>query len=307
MKNKIKFCLTKYTLKISALNAMISVKGGRLPLHLFNLTKVVVTVLNPSWIRLTLILLDRIRSVHKHQGIPGTVKFLKVAGILVQQSIAGYKTVDVTSIGPRISRTNAGLPRFLPSGVRKSIRRGEPIMIKWVLTMINLFRGLSYVTPPKLNTIVSPFSGKAALFGTTPSLIRSCLLLLTDKMNKRDEVFKDPLIFPICKSSANSVASLGEYSTHPKALVRTLCALSLNQRVTASLQVLINYYRSVGCDNPTLKLISKLLGLVGNVPDFSGFQKSKFYSNFAYCGKLGFKQEPAGKVRVFAMVDPVTQ
>jgi len=307
MKNKIKFCLTKYTLKISALNAMISVKRSRLPLHLFNLTKVVVTVLNPSWIRLTLILLDRIRSVHKHQGIPGTVKFLKVSGILVQQSIAGYKTVDITPIGPRISRTNGGLPRFLPAGVRKIIRAGAPIMIKWVLTMINLFRGLSYVTPPKLNTITSPFSGETAFFKTISPLLRSVLLLLTSRMNKKDEIFKDPIIFPICKSSGNSVASLGEYSTHPKALVRTLCALSLNQRVTASMQVLIKYYKSVGCDNPTLNLIQKLINLIGNVPDFHHFQKSKFYPNFVYCGKLGFKQEPAGKVRVFAMVDPITQ
>jgi hypothetical protein len=32
-----------------------------------------------------------------------------------------------------------------------------------------------------------------------------------------------------------------------------------------------------------------------------------FDGRVSYIGKLGFKQEPAGKVRVFAMVDIITQ
>jgi len=129
-------------------------------------------------------MLDRMRPILRNQGIPGLVKFLKVTSILVQQSIAGYKISDVSSIGPRVSRTRGGLPRILPSGIRKEIRLGNTTMIKWVLTILSLFRGLEYITIPKLSTITDPQKGNAASAWSTIIRIRSALdiLIPMDKM-----------------------------------------------------------------------------------------------------------------------------
>ena len=59
------------------------------------------------------------------QGEKGTTLYLKSCQVLLQQSIAGYKVSDITELKSRVSRTKAGLPRIIPSEVRKRIRNGD--------------------------------------------------------------------------------------------------------------------------------------------------------------------------------------
>jgi len=79
--------------------------------------------------------------------------------VLTIQSLGGYKITDVNPLGPRISRTNKGLPRVFPVSVRRLLSSGDPSTIRWVLSILSLSRSLEYLTQPKLSTITSPFTG----------------------------------------------------------------------------------------------------------------------------------------------------
>jgi hypothetical protein len=59
-------------------------------------------------------MLSVLHRVLKTQGIKGVVKYAKSLTVCLQQSIAGYRLSDLGEIGPRFSRTRAGLPRALP-------------------------------------------------------------------------------------------------------------------------------------------------------------------------------------------------
>jgi len=68
------------------------------------------------------ILTDKLRMILKNQGIKGLVLFLKVNSIILQQSINGHVVPDLTTFGPRVSRSRGGLPRIIPARHRIIIR-----------------------------------------------------------------------------------------------------------------------------------------------------------------------------------------
>lgn len=76
-----------------------------------------------DFIRTSKVLATRLRDIQKSQGIKGLVLYLKVNSVLLQQAISGHVLVDVTPLGPRVSRTKGGgLPRIIPSHHRLIIR-----------------------------------------------------------------------------------------------------------------------------------------------------------------------------------------
>jgi hypothetical protein len=128
----IKFRLSKLSLKLnSQLNAMLFVKDSKPILnHTLLLVRILVGKMTPNWVRLTVILTHRMSLILKAQGLNGYVKHLKVLSVVIQQVAGGHFQQDLTSLGPRISRTNGGLPRILPKEVRLQIRSGNPLYIK---------------------------------------------------------------------------------------------------------------------------------------------------------------------------------
>lgn len=132
MIKSIKFRLSKLSLKLnSPFNAMLFVKDSK-PLlnHLLLLVQVMVGRVTPNWVRITVILVRRMSHILRTQGLYGYVKYLKVLCVVIQQVSGGHIQSDLTSLGPRISRTNGGLPRILPKIVRQSIRKGDTRYMK---------------------------------------------------------------------------------------------------------------------------------------------------------------------------------
>lgn len=60
-------------------------------------------------------MLTTLHHLHRTQGSPGIVKYTKGATVVLQQVIAGYRISDLSAIGPRFTRTRAGLPRVIPA------------------------------------------------------------------------------------------------------------------------------------------------------------------------------------------------
>jgi len=118
--------------RIPDFTGLLRVKAG-LPLlrPILCVGRVVVGTLNPSWVKVSLSFIRFLWVLKKTQGVPGVVRYLKVASVVLQQASAGYRVRDLTSLGPRLSRSNSGLPRIIPYQQRQRILAGDAMCIKF--------------------------------------------------------------------------------------------------------------------------------------------------------------------------------
>lgn len=93
----------------------------------------------------------------KTQGVKGTVLYLKACQVLLQQSVGGYKVVDLSDLKMRPRRNRAGLPLVIPAGVRTRITRDRSIPdIRLWMTLFGFFRIMQFKGDLKLSTITNP-------------------------------------------------------------------------------------------------------------------------------------------------------
>lgn len=109
-------------------------------------------------------MLKQLNVVGHKQGLTGLVKSLKVHSVILQQSLAGHVLGDLTPLGPRVSRTKGGIPRLIPVLHRRRIRLGDPIVIKYYLTIFSLYRDIVIPGILKLSTITDAFKGDERIF-----------------------------------------------------------------------------------------------------------------------------------------------
>jgi len=302
----IPFFLSRYRLPLTgkAIDAMMSVKGHRpLYTHMFNIVRIVVGKVTPNWVRLIVVMMRKASLVYKMQGAPGYVKYLKSCSVLVQQIVASHKIHDLAAIGPRVSRSKSGLPRIIPCSFRKRIIQGDYILIRLVLSIFALFRVVIYTTPPKLSTITNPRSTSFSLETDLYSFIPRALRALVGRSYPS---LREVPIFNIFSASPSSRRKFDEFSTHPRAVLRSMIELVRDPTIFPALKRLCDKVGSYDIQSIFKDIFRALIHLEG-----FGLSsvKSKYYPNIGNTdlGKIGLKQEAAGKVRVFAMVDAITQ
>lgn len=281
-------------------DAMLRVKAGR-PLvnSLLSLVIPCGGKKNHSWLRILMTLLSHFSKIRKAQGAPGLVKYLKTAALMTQQVLAGQRLHDVSPLGARSGRSKTGYPRFLPVGVRQRLIAGDYVLAKFLLTVFNMYRVIEFIGPLKTSTITAPSKAVPGFESTLDKYIPGFTKLFSpDAPTLVSRMKLEP--FPIFKRSPNCMGApkdgFGSFSTHPFALHRAAWALRENPGVFASWKRLSAYFgKGRSFVYPTLRLAHMFKpDLVG------GSMKGRI-------GKIGIKIEPAGKVRLFAMVDPWTQ
>jgi len=338
------FLITKFlNLDEKHLNAILSVKGWK-PLlsHLLRVVSIVVNGLTSNWARTTVVLINRIYKVQKAQGLPGVVKYLKVASVALQQHLGGHVEKDLTSLGPRVARTKSGIPRVIPYNVRRLIKGGSVPATKWALTIFSVYRVIIYPGKLKLTTITQPYKGRPnANALLTPYLPKFLDLFDLGPKSVTLKSLGAPKPFAISRSSPNSASSLGltkevESSTHPSSIYHSSLALlrypivrdamltlvslmprspGFHQIWDAALEDIQSVYRTLLVTrNPLFGRSTSSMGLPSAItPRNDAFEVELVKAwgitevRAMHIGKLGFKQEPAGKIRVFAMVDCYTQ
>ncbi|QED55412.1 RNA-dependent RNA polymerase [Duamitovirus hepa3] len=292
-----------------------------------------------------------INLIAKRQGIRGAVMHLKVSGVAVQQAIAGHVLKDLTPLGPRVARDGKGLPRLLPLSWRVEIHKGNTSTMILSLTLISLFRVLTFPANAKLSTITDPFKGNlASLYSMkvhVPTYVKMILKPLSRRGMDAFEWVKGKTIpFPILTSSPTSVSRDDEISSSPKSVWRAMYSFvqrNVIQTGTSDpgegslyhslLQILDlgsnfrSYFNQI--DDSILYLHQPLNGgwhwfPGGSMANWAKMLGAKIFATGVRfspyengsgrntgkpwsLGKLGFHDEAAGKVRVFAMVDPWTQ
>jgi len=148
----------------------------------------------------------------------------------------------------------------------------------------------------KLNTITDPFSGNASYLSDLIENVPKGMVLYQDffkKMHLPEMPVSSQGILPILKASSDSKVSFSKILGLPKILKERNLWDPLMQYVL----VTQNYF--LRSQLLTLESLSKQA--------IDQFGWSIVHNETMPLGKLSFKEEAAGKLRVFAMVDCLTQ
>lgn len=160
--------------------------------------------LSSSFVKEAQITAVTLQKLRKDQGIKGLTLFLKSCSIALQQSLAGYRIMDMTKVGPRISRTNSGLPRIIPRVHRLIMINRRPgcyLLMRYYLSIFYIYRVLVFPGKVKLETITAPgVLFNDVLFG---NYMESFVALVTRHLKvKPIEYLREKVkIFPIFRSS----------------------------------------------------------------------------------------------------------
>jgi hypothetical protein len=298
------------------LNGAISVKRGRPLVNMFlnisslmgwrkscSLTKAIIHFCNAAY------------KVQKEQSIKGLVIQLKTCSIILQQSMGGYRLENMGLLGTRIARNGRGLPRkWIPLIHRKALLRGDPKVFKLYMTLFGLFRVLNFPGKLSWKTIITPGSGDFYLteFRSFLTIFQKLLLfhvkeglfyqVLDGSINYLELLKKLRAVPFIISKASPSVSKLdidseSSLSTSPAGILWAMKVWHLPENLTVKSHLfewckmtgniwLINRFNLWNESIPTTMFIDTQAGSLG---------------------KLGTKEEAAGKIRVFAMIDPWTQ
>jgi len=279
-------------------NAMLSVKARPL------LAKVIKAMASPCRVVLrkskvlgVFLMVNLLVYIRNRSGLKGLTLYLKGCFVLFQQSLGGHLTHDTGKVAKlRVSRNNSGLPRIIPRTFRYEIRRGNTRTMKLVSCILNVYREIKFPGTPNLSTITAPFSGDVSVFDSVAPMLPSILDLFLKRRNALESMEGGKPLFIIWKASPGMIKEpvfgASNYSTHPHNLYKSLLALRNRPQLwTAFMKILhdVNH-------GPLLQLI--------NLAEDKGLMLT---GQTGALGKLHAKEEPAGKVRIFAMVDAWTQ
>jgi hypothetical protein len=202
--------------------------------------------------------------------------YLKEALRVIQKFISGERLTVTDGIRMGLSH---GLPKILPSSLRDSIRARETKEIRAILTIVSLFRVLQCEPLPKLETITSPFKGMA------PDLPKYEVMSVLKDLKPLVKTFENTLHISMAAGPNKNPAALG--------LPLDAFALKDQPELLESIKTLSSFSKG-------FNVYEALLMEINLVKDMVPLKEP-------ILSKLSLKEEAAGKVRVFAILDSWTQ
>lgn len=145
------------------------------------------------------------KRIASHSGVKGLVIYLKACQVLLQQSVGGYRVVDIGELKVRPSRNRAGVPLIIPAGVRVRISRDRNISdIKMWMTLLGLYRILEFPGKLSLETITDKGPNIKPFLAEWESFLRTSFKPELEGMMKGFPPISEPKLFPILKSGPTS-------------------------------------------------------------------------------------------------------
>lgn len=321
---------------VKPVGAMLKVKLGR-PLVSHLLRMVTLTGLGISK-GLVKVIISFCAFCFKHiqkSGITGLIIYLKACYVILQQASGKHRLNDMSPLKVRFARNKAGLPRVIPALHRARIRRGEWLIIKLWATLFSIYRVLEMPYKFNLKTITSPSTmdpGSLVPFseflygGFWPSMEKLRGFDDTKIGQNLDEPFgilKSLRATPFTINKSSSAAGYIKTGLRPEE-VKT----PLSTSPAGILAAVACWFEEPHYKESTLDPWCKATGnqwVLNRLDEWrkvliprthpslpsSTLQKGMYTlldRTFARgLGRLGFKEEAAGKLRVFAFVDPFTQ
>lgn len=273
-----------------------------------------------STVLATVSLLRHFHRIGKTQGPRGLALYLKACSIYTMRFAAGNALHNSFEFGTSVSLTGDGLPRILPQAWRRSLRSGSPVIIRCALTVFGLYRVLDFPGPLKISTITDPMTGVVS-GGIRAYAARFAKRWLPEFSSTKFKWESIPLLSKGAHVS-NDVFSAAAAKLFPKkgwtsqgALFSALVAVRPYLDPLRRLSSAMGLAKQFDALRMLYDELSNMVFPVGRDfvwlgkpidPDLEGELPVFMTKPFAPAGRLATKDEP-GKVRVFAMVDAVTQ
>nr|WAY16604.1 putative RNA-dependent RNA polymerase [Rhizoctonia solani mitovirus 123] len=236
-------------------------------------------------------------NMRRHHGSAYVVKYLKTSQLALQKAIAGTKVSSLNQLDSSIPfpyLATCGLPRIIPIRDRRLILSGAPSVIRWWLTLFSVYRVIYIPGKLKLETITAPITvPMESVFEVAEELVKLVNPSMFDTSSLRDSV---RFLFLESAGAATRVSWMGllsdliGFADEPKVFSALLDFLEISGNHRTS--------RVVRYFSEQLDLLPNQMGITSNL--FKALSSLEL-------GKLSTKNEAAGKVRVFAMVDVWTQ
>lgn len=245
--------------------------------------------------------------MYKVNGPIQVVKFLKASQLAIQKAIAGDKIHNLRTLDKDLVRsklTASGLPTIIPSRDRKLIMSvsGSSVIRFW-LTLFSIYRVISIPGTLKLSTIVDPQVKTDSYLDVVKqfnSFLRESSARSMFNLNLLSR--KADLLLLEAASSSHKVAWLGMFKD--PGLLDHLGLGSYARNILALIKQpeLRMYFDALSSQFP-FEPNETHIGLkdtpLEDLPIRDPYGQ--------YGGKLAIKEEAAGKLRVFAMVDVWSQ
>lgn len=287
-------------------------------------------------VKYTKMFFDFILSYERNHGAVATVKWLKASLVALQKELGQDRLVSLQQLGTAApySGLRGGLPSIIPTHSRVKIRRGDPREIRFWTGLFNLYRILQIPGELKISTITAPFTGDAVFlekckddaksvfedfFGFLPEIkqIRSKHLNPTgfylsrasspSNVKSMQGIFTDAFLLSHAYKPLFKIIGLylQAVSSHIDPFFEINHFDSLLKRIVATIKSYNQF--SSNYNEGLIKGTSFRIGSMGLAlkPSLAqhGFDmfKGQGLSQFA------LKIEAAGKIRLFALVDSITQ
>lgn len=274
--------------------------------------------------------INRLLVLREMRGLDTLVKQLKSDHVALQRAAAGNPMSSLRELEPELSLwklTSAGYPIIIKKLDPRSytlLRKGDPIELKFWLTLFGLYRILSCTPKLKLKSITEPFSGDPqglALIedyakSFNPFLSLSPFRIIKDNWTGASEVWNyysdlvsGNLVKRVGKVELRKLNSAGP-NTNPSYLGLFEDAKHIvNSNMFNHFK---DYLNKLGIKetSPMIRsnaeckdtFISRISHASSLSREFTPEEKTKMR-----LGKLSPKLEAAGKIRIFAIVDSWTQ
>lgn len=333
----LKYKYSSYVARIEKFASSLGAKALRNQGHLLikPLRALVILIgvkLNKSVLKVIISYIKWAVQFNKQSNLKALVLYLKVCSVLLQKRLGGDFILDLTPLGMRVSHSR-GIPRIIPSLHRIRIRQGDAKIIRLWLTLFALYRILE--VKPKISFKSITKTGKN--FNLKEGIIESIFGLLKSafwsKIWPQEGLDLKWVPFSLYKSSPTAEPinsgwqwvkdrksksyfwkrTSVKFSSSFPSIISTIATWNHHSKLK---EKLMEWGDLVG-RSFDFSLVEVLFKYTPNNPNFkvwthpsiswSLYEQLRLFSTPKFLGKLGTKLEAAGKLRVFAMVDPFTQ
>ena len=310
---------TKQLLSASAIWQSAVKRRSQLQARLKQAVPVIVGSYSLSWVKAVASFSRFATRMYRMRGSQGLAIYLKAANLLLIRATAGRKLDDSRLAGAAVSKTNGGLPRVICAAHRLRIKGGDKAVIRFWMGLFTLYRVLTFRGKLSLATITDPG------VELPDDLLHDFRIFLRDfwKMLKAFGVnpLRSVLSTEDLLSPGNRIKRSKSYWRFPslEGTRKVLMSSGPNSRVTAGNSVVSHGYDallwSMADDlRPYLHAMCLFTGnihFLDSVPfKLAADERTRWLNRNVWAehnlGQLSIREEP-GKLRVFAMVDSVTQ
>lgn len=266
--------------------------------------------------------------LYRTSGYRGAAIYLKTCYVLLQHIAGGHIDASPWALGCNVSRTRRGIPRVIPIQHRRLIATGNVDIIRFWLTLFGLYRVLPFKGKLKLETIYQPGKDLSSFMVQWREWVPTYLERLQEvtKLPMEISPYRDlgvRKIPAITKSSPNS-HGFSSMTGLPLDLIAwwldPSMAKALEQWLTLTesgaflhdIKAVWNGFAVLSARYCEVKKIKRGLS---PLQFLQGFREEHLkglawveglWGKPLFFGRLGFSEEP-GKIRVFAMVNLITQ